>query len=192
MLRAVGVWSLKSNCLFWGNMWWVILYVKSTWSPKIWDTLAIAEFNKLKWSQLVHLFTFLINFIDFVDTSKYFYTRFFIAPFYLFLFACLLVFKNCVCLLRLQDVKCIVQIETETLAKEKPCWNWCKFLCFCTFEVGSYFGAELCSLDVDSDGNTDFLLVGAPLFYQPQQKTEGQIHVYTLTAEVESDSLWNL
>ncbi|KAM4584239.1 integrin alpha-M [Odontesthes bonariensis] len=50
-------------------------------------------------------------------------------------------------------------------------------------EIGSYFGAELCSLDVDSDGNTDFLLVGAPMFYQPQEKKEGRIYIYALTDE---------
>lgn len=51
-------------------------------------------------------------------------------------------------------------------------------------QIGCYFGAELCSFDVNSDGNTDFLLVGAPLFYQPQEKREGHIHVYRLTVEV--------
>lgn len=51
-------------------------------------------------------------------------------------------------------------------------------------QIGSYFGAELCSVDVNSDGDTDFLLVGAPLFYQPQEKKEGQIVIYTLTNEV--------
>lgn len=56
-------------------------------------------------------------------------------------------------------------------------------------QIGSYFGAELCSVDVNSDGNTDFLLVGAPQFYQPNEKREGQIYVYMLTDEVESDSL---
>ncbi|XP_072240244.1 integrin alpha-M [Leuresthes tenuis] len=50
-------------------------------------------------------------------------------------------------------------------------------------KIGSYFGAELCSLDVDSDGNTDFLLVGAPMFYQPQEKKEGRIYIYSLTDE---------
>ncbi|XP_030280885.1 integrin alpha-M-like [Sparus aurata] len=48
-------------------------------------------------------------------------------------------------------------------------------------QIGSYFGAELCSLDIDSDGNTDFLLVGAPLFFQEKEKREGHIYVYTLT-----------
>uniref|UniRef100_A0A8C4EYV9 VWFA domain-containing protein n=1 Tax=Dicentrarchus labrax TaxID=13489 RepID=A0A8C4EYV9_DICLA len=52
-------------------------------------------------------------------------------------------------------------------------------------QIGSYFGAELCSVDINSDGNTDFLLVGAPLFYQPQEKREGQIYVYTLTDEIQ-------
>nr|XP_057925143.1 integrin alpha-D isoform X2 [Doryrhamphus excisus] len=51
-------------------------------------------------------------------------------------------------------------------------------------QIGSYFGAELCTLDVDSDGNSDFLLVGAPLFYHPQERSEGQIYVYTLTDEM--------
>ncbi|XP_029537972.1 integrin alpha-X-like isoform X2 [Oncorhynchus nerka] len=46
-------------------------------------------------------------------------------------------------------------------------------------QMGSYFGAELCSVDIDSDGNTDFLLVGAPMFHQPPR--EGRIYVYTLT-----------
>lgn len=48
--------------------------------------------------------------------------------------------------------------------------------------MGSYFGAELCSVDIDSDGNTDFLLVGAPTFHQPPK--EGRIYVYTLSDKV--------
>ncbi|XP_044202613.1 integrin alpha-D [Thunnus albacares] len=52
-------------------------------------------------------------------------------------------------------------------------------------QIGSYFGAELCSVDINSDGNTDFLLVGAPLFYNPQEKTEGQIYIYALTNEMQ-------
>lgn len=57
-----------------------------------------------------------------------------------------------------------------------------------TFQIGSYFGAELCSLDIDSDGNTDFLLVGAPLFFQEKEKREGHIYVYKLTDKVGSYS----
>ncbi|XP_028451723.1 integrin alpha-M isoform X2 [Perca flavescens] len=59
-------------------------------------------------------------------------------------------------------------------------------------QIGSYFGAELCSVDVNSDGNTDFLLVGAPLFYQPQEKKEGQIYIYTLTDELKLESKLNV
>uniref|UniRef100_A0A4W5PEG2 VWFA domain-containing protein n=1 Tax=Hucho hucho TaxID=62062 RepID=A0A4W5PEG2_9TELE len=50
-------------------------------------------------------------------------------------------------------------------------------------QMGSYFGAELCSVDIDSDNNTDFLLVGAPMFHQPPR--EGRIYVYTLTDKLE-------
>lgn len=50
---------------------------------------------------------------------------------------------------------------------------------------GSYFGGEVCSVDLDSDGNTDFLLVGAPLFYRPHEKREGKIYSYRLTHELE-------
>ncbi|XP_040043368.2 integrin alpha-M [Gasterosteus aculeatus] len=52
-------------------------------------------------------------------------------------------------------------------------------------QIGSYFGAELCSVDVDSDGNTDFLLVGAPLYYQFLEKKEGRIYIYMVTDKME-------
>jgi hypothetical protein len=32
------------------------------------------------------------------------------------------------------------------------------------FQIGSYFGSALCSLDVDGDRTSDLLLVGAPMF----------------------------
>ncbi|KAL3995846.1 helicase required for RNAi-mediated heterochromatin assembly 1 [Sarotherodon galilaeus] len=59
-------------------------------------------------------------------------------------------------------------------------------------QIGSYFGAELCSVDINSDGDTDFLLVGAPTFYQPQEKKEGQIYIYSLTAELQLKSELNV
>ncbi|XP_066579334.1 integrin alpha-L [Amia ocellicauda] len=49
-------------------------------------------------------------------------------------------------------------------------------------QIGSYFGSELCALDLDSDGNTDFLLVGAPMHHG--LKSEGMVVVYSLTQEV--------
>ncbi|KAM3864688.1 integrin alpha-L [Diretmus argenteus] len=59
-------------------------------------------------------------------------------------------------------------------------------------QIGSYFGAELCTVDVDSDSNTDFLLVGAPLYHHSQMKREGQIYIYTLTPELELKSVMNI
>ncbi|XP_051982478.1 integrin alpha-D isoform X2 [Xyrauchen texanus] len=48
-------------------------------------------------------------------------------------------------------------------------------------QIGSYFGASLSMLDVDSDGDSDFVLVGAPLFHQSQPRAEGRLYVYALT-----------
>ncbi|KAM6940479.1 integrin alpha-L-like [Xenentodon cancila] len=59
-------------------------------------------------------------------------------------------------------------------------------------QIGSYFGAELCSVDVDSDGNTDFLLVGAPQFFQPQEKKEGRIYIYMLTDSLQLERKLNV
>ncbi|XP_016398003.1 integrin alpha-D-like, partial [Sinocyclocheilus rhinocerous] len=50
-------------------------------------------------------------------------------------------------------------------------------------QIGSYFGASLSLLDVDSDGDSDFLLVGAPLFYQSQPRAEGRLSVYALSEQ---------
>uniref|UniRef100_A0A8C4WAF1 Integrin subunit alpha E n=1 Tax=Gopherus evgoodei TaxID=1825980 RepID=A0A8C4WAF1_9SAUR len=45
-------------------------------------------------------------------------------------------------------------------------------------EVGSYFGSELCSVDVNQDEETDYLLVGAPLYHIHGE--EGRVYVYQL------------
>ncbi|XDV17141.1 hypothetical protein PO909_016546 [Leuciscus waleckii] len=50
-------------------------------------------------------------------------------------------------------------------------------------QIGSYFGASLSLLDVDSDGESDFLLVGAPLFHQSRPRAEGRLYVYALSEE---------
>nr|XP_055053129.1 integrin alpha-M-like [Misgurnus anguillicaudatus] len=50
-------------------------------------------------------------------------------------------------------------------------------------QIGSYFGASLSLLDVDSDGESDFLLVGAPLYYRSQPRGEGRLYIYTLSEE---------
>uniref|UniRef100_A0A8C4LZ01 Integrin subunit alpha L n=1 Tax=Equus asinus asinus TaxID=83772 RepID=A0A8C4LZ01_EQUAS len=43
-------------------------------------------------------------------------------------------------------------------------------------QVGSYFGGELCGVDVDQDEETELLLIGAPLFYGEQRG--GRVFVY--------------
>ncbi|KAI2645571.1 Integrin alpha-M [Labeo rohita] len=44
-------------------------------------------------------------------------------------------------------------------------------------QIGSYFGAELCVVDLNSDSRTDLLLVSAPTYIEPDQ--EGKVFVYT-------------
>ncbi|CAM4563585.1 unnamed protein product [Lepidochelys olivacea] len=34
-------------------------------------------------------------------------------------------------------------------------------------QVGSYFGGTLCAVDLNRDGNTDLVLIGAPMYYTP-------------------------
>ncbi|XP_040320535.1 integrin alpha-D isoform X1 [Herpailurus yagouaroundi] len=34
-------------------------------------------------------------------------------------------------------------------------------------QIGSYFGASLCTVDVDRDGSSDLVLIGAPHYYKP-------------------------
>ncbi|EOA98694.1 Integrin alpha-E, partial [Anas platyrhynchos] len=54
-------------------------------------------------------------------------------------------------------------------------------------QVGSYFGSELCPLDVNRDGETDLLLVGAPFYHI--QGEEGRVYVYRLETETGSFTL---
>ncbi|XP_069876314.1 integrin alpha-X-like [Dipodomys merriami] len=42
-------------------------------------------------------------------------------------------------------------------------------------QIGSYFGASLCSVDISRDGNTDLILIGAPHYYE--QTRGGQVSV---------------
>ncbi|XP_053363109.1 integrin alpha-E [Clarias gariepinus] len=45
-------------------------------------------------------------------------------------------------------------------------------------QVGSYFGSVLCALDINNDKETDYLLVGAPLFHVKGE--EGKVLIYKL------------
>uniref|UniRef100_A0A3Q7MSI7 Integrin alpha-M-like n=1 Tax=Callorhinus ursinus TaxID=34884 RepID=A0A3Q7MSI7_CALUR len=46
------------------------------------------------------------------------------------------------------------------------------------FQIGSYFGASLSSVDIDNDGNSDLVLIGAPHYYE--QTRGGQVSVCPL------------
>ncbi|NXV81974.1 ITA10 protein, partial [Atlantisia rogersi] len=43
-------------------------------------------------------------------------------------------------------------------------------------QIGSYFGSEVCPLDVDGDGVTDVLLVAAPMYLGAQSRETGRVH----------------
>uniref|UniRef100_A0A9W3H4I5 Integrin alpha-X-like n=1 Tax=Camelus bactrianus TaxID=9837 RepID=A0A9W3H4I5_CAMBA len=45
-------------------------------------------------------------------------------------------------------------------------------------QIGSYFGASLCSVDVDRDGSSDLVLIGAPHYYE--QTRGGRVSVCPL------------
>ncbi|XP_037546808.1 integrin alpha-M-like [Nematolebias whitei] len=46
-------------------------------------------------------------------------------------------------------------------------------------QIGGYFGAEVCAMDVNSDSYTDLILVSAPMY--KDQDREGRVYVCTLT-----------
>lgn len=48
--------------------------------------------------------------------------------------------------------------------------------------MGSYFGSELCPVDIDMDGTTDFLLVAAPFYHIHGE--EGRVYAYRLNEQV--------
>ncbi|KAK5870907.1 hypothetical protein PBY51_003815 [Eleginops maclovinus] len=48
-------------------------------------------------------------------------------------------------------------------------------------QIGSYFGSVLCPLDVDRDGVTDLLLVGAPMFMSDLKREEGRVYIFYVT-----------
>ncbi|XP_069339207.1 integrin alpha-E [Eulemur rufifrons] len=54
-------------------------------------------------------------------------------------------------------------------------------------QMGSYFGSELCPVDIDMDGTTDFLLVAAPFYHVHRE--EGRVYVYRLNKQDGSFSL---
>lgn len=49
-----------------------------------------------------------------------------------------------------------------------------------SFQIGSYFGSVLCSVDVNGDSVTDVLLVGAPMFMNELKKEEGRVYMFSV------------
>ncbi|XP_042295966.1 integrin alpha-10 [Sceloporus undulatus] len=45
-------------------------------------------------------------------------------------------------------------------------------------QIGSYFGSEVCPVDINGDGATDVLLVAAPMYLGPQNKETGRVYIY--------------
>ncbi|CAL1614875.1 unnamed protein product [Knipowitschia caucasica] len=48
-------------------------------------------------------------------------------------------------------------------------------------QIGSYFGSVLCPVDVDQDGVTDVLLVGAPMFMSELKREQGAVFLFSVT-----------
>uniref|UniRef100_A0A7N8X5N5 Integrin, alpha 10 n=1 Tax=Mastacembelus armatus TaxID=205130 RepID=A0A7N8X5N5_9TELE len=48
-------------------------------------------------------------------------------------------------------------------------------------QIGSYYGSEVCVLDIDQDGITDVLLVAAPMYLGSGNKEAGKVYIYTLS-----------
>ncbi|XP_026075198.1 integrin alpha-2-like [Carassius auratus] len=47
-------------------------------------------------------------------------------------------------------------------------------------QIGSYFGSVLCPVDVDADGVTDLLLVGAPMYMSKEKSETGRVYLFTI------------
>uniref|UniRef100_A0AAY4C5S8 VWFA domain-containing protein n=1 Tax=Denticeps clupeoides TaxID=299321 RepID=A0AAY4C5S8_9TELE len=49
-------------------------------------------------------------------------------------------------------------------------------------QIGSYFGADVCVLDLDGDSNSDLILVSAPMYREGDQ--EGKVFIFKFSREV--------
>uniref|UniRef100_A0A671T6P5 Integrin alpha-2-like n=1 Tax=Sinocyclocheilus anshuiensis TaxID=1608454 RepID=A0A671T6P5_9TELE len=54
-------------------------------------------------------------------------------------------------------------------------------------QIGSYFGSVLCPVDVDADGVTDLLLVGAPMYMSEEKSETGRVYIFTITKGILSN-----
>ncbi|KAM3872676.1 integrin alpha-10 [Diretmus argenteus] len=49
-------------------------------------------------------------------------------------------------------------------------------------QIGSYYGSEVCGMDIDQDGITDVLLVAAPMYLGSGNKEAGRVYIYNVNA----------
>uniref|UniRef100_A0A8C4VQ21 VWFA domain-containing protein n=1 Tax=Gopherus evgoodei TaxID=1825980 RepID=A0A8C4VQ21_9SAUR len=56
-------------------------------------------------------------------------------------------------------------------------------------QVGSYFGGTLCTVDLDRDGNTDLVLIGAPMYHTPLNG--GRVYICPINQIVGWMDLWS-
>ncbi|KAG1970859.1 integrin alpha-2 [Pimephales promelas] len=54
-------------------------------------------------------------------------------------------------------------------------------------QIGSYFGSVLCPVDVNTDGVTDLLLVGAPMYMSEEKFETGRVYLFTITKGILSN-----
>ncbi|KAK9968054.1 hypothetical protein ABG768_002402 [Culter alburnus] len=54
-------------------------------------------------------------------------------------------------------------------------------------QIGSYFGSVLCPVDVNADGVTDLLLVGAPMYMSEEKSETGRVYLFTITKGILSN-----
>ncbi|XP_062389315.1 integrin alpha-M-like [Sardina pilchardus] len=53
---------------------------------------------------------------------------------------------------------------------------------FTQSQIGAYFGAEVCVVDLDGDSNTDLILASAPMHTEGER--EGKVFVYSISSQV--------
>ena len=64
------------------------------------------------------------------------------------------------------------------------------FLLLTQFQIGEYFGAVVCAMDVDRDTYTDLVLISAPMYMDSDR--EGRVYVCSLSNEVNDSFIQNL
>lgn len=62
------------------------------------------------------------------------------------------------------------------------------YLLLSQFQVGEYFGAVVCAMDVNEDGYSDLVLISAPMYIDSDR--EGRVYVCTVSRLVNDSFIW--